>query len=117
MQPPAAPASAPALPLADRAAPGVEELADTAAEAACALADTATPSDWSAAAVEDALDAIETLAGALAALDRSSARLQAPVPAAPSALRQRMQPSSPAGEAVPPPRRRRRPLGHGTAPS
>ncbi|MFI9311258.1 hypothetical protein [Streptomyces triculaminicus] len=64
-QPLAAPADIPALPLADRAVPGVEELADTAVEAACALADFVTPSGWSAGAVEDVLDAIETLAAAL----------------------------------------------------
>ncbi|MEU1312573.1 hypothetical protein ABZ419_27290 [Streptomyces cinnamoneus] len=112
-QPLAAPADIPALPLADRAVPSVEELADTAAEAACALADVVTPSGWSAAAVEDVLDAIETLTAALAAVDPPAARLLAPIPAATTALRQRMQPPSPTAEAVPPPRRRRRSLGHG----
>ncbi|UQI49852.1 hypothetical protein M1P56_35785 (plasmid) [Streptomyces sp. HU2014] len=116
-QPLAAPADVPALPLADHAAPGVEELADTVAEGACALVDIVTPSGWSAAAVEDALDAIETLAAGLTALDPPAARLLAPIQAATAALRQRMQPPSSAAEAVPPPRRRRRSLGHGAPPS
>ncbi|MEV3926437.1 MULTISPECIES: hypothetical protein [Actinomycetes] len=47
------------------AAPGVEQRAEQAAEAACYLADAIGPSGWSMAAVEDALDAIDTLTEAL----------------------------------------------------
>ncbi|MGW0926630.1 hypothetical protein ACWD3J_47710 [Streptomyces sp. NPDC002755] len=48
--------------------PGVEHYADTAAKSACYLADLTGPESWSPAAADDALDAIDTLAGALSAL-------------------------------------------------
>ncbi|MYT20268.1 hypothetical protein GTW69_08190 [Streptomyces sp. SID7760] len=50
------------------AAPGVAERAEALADAACELHDAAsTPASWSAAAVEDAVEAMETTALALAA--------------------------------------------------
>ncbi|MFL0028515.1 hypothetical protein ACJBCE_36945 [Streptomyces sp. NBUL23] len=50
------------------AAPGVTERAEALADAACELHDAAsTPASWSAAAVEDAVEAMETTALALAA--------------------------------------------------
>ncbi|SBT94000.1 hypothetical protein GA0115233_107634 [Streptomyces sp. DI166] len=72
--------------LPDRAAPGVETLASEAADAACALADAAGPTAWNLAAAEDAAEAIDTLAQALAAIDPEAARLLAVVPAATKAL-------------------------------
>ncbi|MGW2016712.1 hypothetical protein [Streptomyces sp. NPDC001927] len=50
------------------AAPGVIERAEALADAACELHDAAgTPACWSAAAVEDAVESMETTALALAA--------------------------------------------------
>lgn len=50
------------------AAPGVAERAEALADAACELHDAAgSPAGWSAAAVEDAVEAMETTALALAA--------------------------------------------------
>jgi hypothetical protein len=50
------------------AAPGVAERAEALADAACELHDAAsTPASWSAAAVEDAVESMETTALALAA--------------------------------------------------
>jgi hypothetical protein len=50
------------------AAPGVAERAEALADAACDLHDAAsTPASWSAAAVEDAVESMETTALALAA--------------------------------------------------
>ncbi|WP_374778690.1 hypothetical protein OG756_42060 (plasmid) [Streptomyces sp. NBC_01310] len=72
--------------LPDRAAPGVETLAGAAADAACALADAAGPAGWSLAAAEDAADAIDTLAAALADIDPEAARLLTAIPAATKAL-------------------------------
>ncbi|MEV8476258.1 hypothetical protein [Streptomyces sp. NPDC051173] len=105
------PGDQPAIRLADQAAPGVEERADAAAEAACDLGDVAVPSGWSAAAVEDAAEAIDVLTAALSALDPQAARLLAPIPAATAALRQHIERPDPAAEAAP--LRRRRSLGHG----
>jgi hypothetical protein len=66
-----------------QAAPGVEARADEAAEAACNLADAASqPDAWSAAAVEDVVEAIDTLAAALATVDPAAAQILARVPAA-----------------------------------
>jgi hypothetical protein len=49
------------------AAPGVAERAEALADAACELHDAAgTPASWSAAAVEDAVESMETTALALA---------------------------------------------------
>ncbi|MFE2529061.1 hypothetical protein ACFXEL_33090 [Streptomyces sp. NPDC059382] len=72
--------------LPDRAAPGVEALAGTAADAACALADAAGPAGWNLAAVEDAADALDTIAAALSGIDPEAARLLAAIPAATKAL-------------------------------
>ncbi|WP_371558764.1 hypothetical protein OG416_39140 (plasmid) [Streptomyces longwoodensis] len=50
------------------AAPGVAERAEALADAACELHDAvSTPASWSAAAVEDAVESMETTALALAA--------------------------------------------------
>lgn len=50
------------------AAPGVAEQAEALADAACELHDAAsTPASWSAAAIEDAVESMETTALALAA--------------------------------------------------
>ncbi|MFC7933103.1 hypothetical protein [Streptomyces cinereoruber] len=55
-------------PLSTVAAPGVAERAEALADAACELHDAAsTPGSWSAAAVEDAVESMETTALALAA--------------------------------------------------
>ncbi|WP_018569656.1 hypothetical protein [Streptomyces sp. PsTaAH-124] len=55
-------------PLPATAAPGVAERAEVLADAACELYDAASsPGSWSAAAVEDAVEAMETTALALAA--------------------------------------------------
>ncbi|MFE3866113.1 hypothetical protein ACFXPT_37725 [Streptomyces goshikiensis] len=53
-------------PLSTTAAPGVTERAEALADAACELHDAAGPGSWSADAVEDAVEAIETTALALA---------------------------------------------------
>ncbi|MFD0151135.1 hypothetical protein ACWGQ4_02385 [Streptomyces sp. NPDC055721] len=55
--------------LVNRAGPDVEKQADQVAEAACELADAAAGYGWSAAAADDALVAIDTLAAALAQVD------------------------------------------------
>ncbi|MGA5508931.1 hypothetical protein [Streptomyces umbrinus] len=68
--------------LSSHAAPGVEKAAEQAVESACHLADTAGPTDWSAAAAEDALDAVDTLAEALAELGPEAAQALAAVTAA-----------------------------------
>ncbi|MGA5509461.1 hypothetical protein [Streptomyces umbrinus] len=67
-----------------QAAPGVEKAAEQAVESACHLADTAGPTDWSAAAAEDAVD---TLAGALAELGPEAAWALAAVAAATADVR------------------------------
>ncbi|MFE7927562.1 hypothetical protein ACFU6S_02290 [Streptomyces sp. NPDC057456] len=67
--------------LSPKAMPGVEHYAETAAESACHLADLTGPDSWSAAAADDALDAIDTLAGALSALGPVVAAALAPVAA------------------------------------
>ncbi|WP_435837703.1 hypothetical protein [Streptomyces chrestomyceticus] len=97
-----------------RAVPGVEERADEAAEAACKLADAVTPDAWSPAAVEDAAEAIEILAGALGQISPDAARILAAIPAVTAELRQRLLQTEPPAAAVPAPRRgRRRGLGQG----
>ncbi|MFJ2561359.1 MULTISPECIES: hypothetical protein [unclassified Streptomyces] len=53
--------------LPSTAAPGVAERAEALADAACELHDAAsTPASWSVAAVEDAVESLETTALALA---------------------------------------------------
>ncbi|MEU9900039.1 hypothetical protein AB0H67_41970 [Streptomyces phaeochromogenes] len=73
--------------LSSQAAPGVEKAAERAVESACHLADTAGSTDWSEAAAEDALDAVDTLAGALAELGPEAARALAAVAAATAVVR------------------------------
>ncbi|MFF6807968.1 hypothetical protein [Streptomyces sp. NPDC012616] len=68
----------------------VEQHAGAVADAVCELVDAVTPSTWSTGAVEDAADAIDMLAEALAAIDPESARILAAVPAATAALRRRL---------------------------
>ncbi|MEV1069964.1 hypothetical protein [Streptomyces sp. NPDC050263] len=70
--------------------PGVEHYAETAAESACHLADIAGPESWSPAAADDALDAIDTLAGALSALGPDIAATLAPVTAATTRARRQL---------------------------
>ncbi|MFJ4775899.1 hypothetical protein [Streptomyces sp. NPDC088762] len=78
------------------AAPGVRERADAVADAACHLYDTVVPwgtgapRGWSRAAAEDAAEAIETTAHALAAIDPGIEPVLAPVHAALADLRRRL---------------------------
>ncbi|MFJ9026527.1 hypothetical protein ACIRPU_42280 [Streptomyces sp. NPDC102259] len=108
--------------LSPNAMPGVEHYAETAAESACHLADSTGPESWSPAAADDALDAIDTLAGALSALGPDSAAALAPVTAATANARRQLglgdDQSASATAEVPDPRRsaqrsRRRGLGPG----
>ncbi|MEV7445704.1 hypothetical protein AB0O22_31980 [Streptomyces sp. NPDC091204] len=107
-----------------RAAPGVEQLAGQAADAACHLADTTGPGDWSTAAAEDALDAIDILVEALGSTGENIAQALAVVAAATNtarrhpgiAVEETPEPEPAAAAAVPAPRRarpRRRGLGPG----
>lgn len=73
-----------------RAGPGVEEHADQAAEVACLLADVVAEGGWSAAAAEDALVAIETLAEAVAGIGPDVAEVLTAVTAATSTVRRRL---------------------------
>jgi hypothetical protein len=95
----------------------VEQHAEAVADAVCELVDAVTPSTWSTGAVEDAADAIDMLAEALAAIDPDAARALAAVPAATAALRRRLTPATTEDVAeVPAPgsgRPRRRGLGPG----
>ncbi|MEU3619807.1 hypothetical protein ABZ725_47110 [Streptomyces sp. NPDC006872] len=70
--------------------PGIEQYAETAAENACHLADATAPESWSSAAADDALDAIDTLAGALSALGPDVAAALAPVMAATADARRQL---------------------------
>ncbi|MFI0915461.1 hypothetical protein [Streptomyces abikoensis] len=115
-------ASAPEPPVAEMdlsagAAPGVEEHADATAEAACRLAEAAHPTGWSAIAIEDAVDAIDTLVEALSTLDPHSAQLLAPIPKATAALLEHLAHTQRSDQtavvADAPARGRRRRLGHG----
>ncbi|MFG2874842.1 hypothetical protein ACGFYU_07495 [Streptomyces sp. NPDC048337] len=79
------------------AAPGVRERADAVADAACHLYDTvmpwgtgAAPGRWSRTAAEDAAEAIETTAHALASIDPGAELVLAPVHAALADLRRRL---------------------------
>ncbi|MFB6558628.1 MULTISPECIES: hypothetical protein [unclassified Streptomyces] len=78
------------------AAPGVGERADAVADAACHLYDTiapwgtGAPGGWSRAAAEDAAEAIETTAHALASVDPGAEVVLAPVHAALADLRRRL---------------------------
>ncbi|MGZ9935565.1 hypothetical protein ACXNSR_37460 [Streptomyces sp. NC-S4] len=78
------------------AAPGVGERADAVADAACHLYDTiapwrsGAPGGWSRAAAEDAVEAIETTALALASVGPGTEVVLAPVHAALADLRRRL---------------------------
>ncbi|MFF8268658.1 hypothetical protein ACF059_14820 [Streptomyces sp. NPDC016562] len=78
------------------AAPGVGERADAVADAACHLYDTVTPwgtgapGGWSRTAAEDAAEAIETTAHALASAGPGAEVVLAPVHAALADLRRRL---------------------------
>ncbi|ALO13641.1 hypothetical protein AQF52_8060 [Streptomyces venezuelae] len=77
--------------LVERALPGVvEEHADQAAESACLLADVVGTAGWSATAADDALTAIETLAGALDGIGPEVREVLVAVTAATSTARQRL---------------------------
>ncbi|MGV9628848.1 hypothetical protein [Streptomyces sp. NPDC003487] len=97
--------------------PGVKERAATVADAVCELVDAVTTRTWSMGAVEDAADAIDMLAEALAAIDSETARVLAAVPIATAALRGRLAPATTEGVAEAPAphsaRTRRRGLGPG----
>ncbi|MDV9192911.1 hypothetical protein R6L23_32685 [Streptomyces sp. SR27] len=92
-----------------------QKQADQLAEAACELADAAAGSGWSAAAVDDALVTIDTLANALAQVDPEVREVLAAVTAATATARRRfglpVEPDpAPAGtERVSGPRPARRP--------
>lgn len=103
-----------------RAGSRVEQHAEAVADAVCELVDAVSPSTWSRGAVEDAADAIDMLAEALAAIDPEAARALAAVPAATAVLRRRLIPAATEDVAdvaeVPAPgsgRPRRRGLGPG----
>ncbi|MFI8345343.1 hypothetical protein ACIF8W_35555 [Streptomyces sp. NPDC085639] len=78
------------------AAPGVGERADAVADAACHLYDTIAPwgtgppGGWSRSAAEDAAEAIETTAHALASIAPGAEVVLAPVHAALADLRRRL---------------------------
>ncbi|MEV7595490.1 hypothetical protein AB0O42_35025 [Streptomyces sp. NPDC089922] len=98
------------------AGPGVEQRAAAVADAACELADLVTPGAWSVGAVEDAADAIDVLAAALAAIDPEVARALAAVPAATAALRRRLVPGTVQDVAEVPAQRSERPPRRGLGP-
>ncbi|MET9700246.1 hypothetical protein ABZY31_25485 [Streptomyces sp. NPDC006529] len=100
---------------------GVGERADALAEAACHLYDAAFPGGWSRTAAEDAAEAIETTAHALAHVHPGAEVVLAPVHVALAALRRRLElppPDTGIASGVPQtprsvgnPRRTRRPHG------
>ncbi|MFF3843450.1 hypothetical protein [Streptomyces sp. NPDC001930] len=108
--------------LVERALPGVEEHADRAAESACLLADVVSAGGWSEVAADDALTAIETLAGALGGIGPELQDVLAAVTAAASTARRRLGlpvdtvPEPVAAGAVPAPRASRRPRRRGLGP-
>jgi hypothetical protein len=65
-----------------KAAPGVETHADRVVVSACHLADTVTSATWSAGALEDALDALDTLVGSVSEIGPELAQALAVVAAA-----------------------------------
>ncbi|MGI3204625.1 hypothetical protein ACRJ4W_53845 [Streptomyces sp. GLT-R25] len=109
------------LELSSQAAPGVEKAAEQAVENACHLADMAGATDWSAAAAEDSLDAVDTLAGALAALGPEAAQALAAVTAATADVRHILglaasDAQTPAADAAVPRRSRQAPKRRGLGP-
>ncbi|MFE6479680.1 hypothetical protein [Streptomyces rochei] len=102
--------------LSQESRPRVEERAAAVADAVCELVDTVSPTTWSAGAVEDAADAIDMLAEALAAIDPEAARALAAVPAATAALRRRLAPATAEDVAEVPAARSGRPRRRGLGP-
>lgn len=104
-----------------QAQPGVEQHAEQAVESACHLADTTGPGAWSAAAAEDALDAIDTLTEALGTIGPEVSEALAAVAAATTQARRRLgiavdaEPET-AAPAVPAPRTASRPRRRGLGP-
>ncbi|GAA2572889.1 MULTISPECIES: hypothetical protein [Streptomyces] len=96
--------------------PRVEEQAAAVTDAVCELVDMVTPTTWSTSAVEDAVDAIDLLTEALAAIDPEAARVLAAVPAATAALRRRLAPATAEGVAEVPAPRSERPRRRGLGP-
>ncbi|MGW7460972.1 hypothetical protein [Streptomyces sp. NPDC054797] len=104
-----------------RAAPGVEQRAGQAADAACHLADATGPGDWSTAAAEDALDAIDTLVEALGSTGENITQTLAVVAAATNTARRHLgiaveEALEPAVAATVPAPRRARPRRRGLGP-
>ena len=105
-----------------QARPGVEQRAEQAVESACHLADAIGPGAWSAAAAEDALDAIDTLAEALGTIAPEIAEALTAVEAATTDARRRLgitansEPKTPAAAAVPASRPASRPRRRGLGP-
>ncbi|MFI1654922.1 hypothetical protein ACH4ZU_08360 [Streptomyces sp. NPDC020472] len=64
--------------LVDRPGPGIEKQANQAAETACELTDATAGYGWNAAAADDFLVAIDTLAAALTRIDPEAREAQAP---------------------------------------
>lgn len=109
------------------AAPGVAERAEALADAACELHDTvSTPASWSADAVEDAVESMETTALALAVAHPEAAAAMFAIGQQLAQLRERLGlppgehpgagPTADEDQAVDPPtpiRSRRRGLGPG----
>ncbi|MEU5091099.1 hypothetical protein [Streptomyces sp. NPDC021356] len=97
--------------LPDRAAPGVQEQAEGVADGACQLADAAGPGAWNLPAAEDAVEAIDVLVQALAAIDPEAARILAGVPAATGELLRHFRglPAAGGPVAIPAPRIVRKP--------
>ncbi|MDV9192607.1 hypothetical protein R6L23_31105, partial [Streptomyces sp. SR27] len=75
---------------------GLDSLAEQAVVVACELADAAGPDKWSGGAVEDAVTALEVLAGALSGLGPEAAELLEVIPAAVAALREHVEQQMPA---------------------
>jgi hypothetical protein len=99
--------------LAERAHPGIEEHADEVADAACRLADLAVPGGWNRLAVEDALTAIDVLAGTMGEISPQVAEVLVAVTAATSTARRRLglpvdPEPAPDGTPMPGPRAARR---------
>ncbi|MEW1551179.1 hypothetical protein, partial [Streptomyces tsukubensis] len=76
--------------LSSRAAPGAEQRAELVVESACHLADAVTPTAWSEAAAEDALDAIDVLAAALSGISPETAEALAAMVAATAGARRQL---------------------------
>lgn len=101
------------------AGPGVEQRAAAVADAVCELVDTVTPRTWSTGAVEDVVEAIDTLAAALATVDPAAAQILAQVPAATAEVLALLtggpEPEAAAAGETTQQRRPRRPIGLGPA--